>query len=200
MTSQLRPALVCLLILTAVCGVLYPACVTAVAVVAFPRQAAGSLIEQGGKAVGSALIGQPFTDPKYFWTRPSATAPQPYNAGAGAGSNLAPSNPALVDAVKQRVGALRAADPGNASPVPVDLVTCSGSGLDPQISVAAARYQLNRVARARGLDPGAVERLVEQHTQARFLGLVGEPVVAVVPLNLALDRQAGGAIDAAARR
>jgi K+-transporting ATPase ATPase C chain len=161
--------------------------VTGAARALFPGQAAGSLVLKAGKPVGSALIGQNFSDPKHFWGRPSATAPMPYNAGASTGSNLGPLNPALVDAVKGRIEALRAADPGNTAPVPVDLVTASGSGLDPHISPAGARYQVARVARARGLPQEQVAALVEQHVEAPWLGLIGEPVVNVLRLNLALD-------------
>lgn len=198
MLSQLRPAVVSLLVLTLVCGVVYPAIVTGVAKVVFPRQAEGSLIERDGKMVGSKLIGQAFTDPKYFWPRPSATSPTPYNGVAGSGSNLAPSNPALADAVKQRVEHLRAADPGNDSPVPVDLVTASASGLDPHVSPAAARYQVPRVARVRGLAPELVQEMVDRHTEQRFLGVIGEPVVNVLALNLELDQGAGRGVVSAA--
>ena len=187
MTAQLRPALVLLAVLSVVTGLAYPALVTAIAQVAFPLQANGSLIARDGKAVGSSLIGQPFDDPKYFWGRPSATAPLPYNAAASSGSNLGPTNPAQLEAVKGRVDALRAADPGNTGWVPVDLVTASGSGLDPHISPAAALYQVPRVAKARKLDPGAVHALVAQHTEGRTFGILGEPRVNVLALNLALD-------------
>jgi potassium-transporting ATPase KdpC subunit len=187
MSSQLRPALVLLALLTVITGVVYPLIVTVVAQVAFPRQANGSLVVRGDDVVGSALIGQPFDDPKYFWGRLSATAPFSYNAAASSGSNLGPLNPALTEAVKARVDALRAADPGNESPIPVDLVTASGSGLDPHVSPAAARWQVPRVARARGLDPAAVQALVEQHTEGRQWGFFGEARVNVLALNLALD-------------
>ncbi|HEX4995377.1 MAG TPA: potassium-transporting ATPase subunit KdpC [Methylomirabilota bacterium] len=185
--AHLRPALMSLLLLTVITGVAYPLLVTGVAQAVFPSQAGGSLIVRDGKVVGSALIGQPFDDPKYFWGRPSATSPFAYNAGASSGSNLSPTNPALIAAVQERVGALRAADPGNTAPVPVDLVTASGSGLDPDISPAAALYQVPRVARVRGLAPDAVRALVERHTERRFLGVLGEPRVNVLALNLAVD-------------
>jgi K+-transporting ATPase ATPase C chain len=186
MASTLRPALVLLLLLTLLLGVAYPLAVTGVAQFALPHQANGSLIEKNGKAVGSELIGQPFDDPRYFWSRPSATGPA-YNGGASTGSNLGPSNPALADAVKARLQALEDADPGNPAPVPVDLVTASGSGLDPHLSPAAALYQVQRVARERKVDAGRVKQLVEAHVQGRWLGLLGEPVVNVLELNLALD-------------
>lgn len=189
MVSQLRPALVLLVIMTILTGILYPFVITLVAQIAFPTQANGSLIMQNGTAVGSTLIGQPFDDPKYFWSRPSATAPVAYNAAASSGSNLGPTNPALADAVKGRVEALRAADPGNTAPVPVDLVTTSASGLDPHISVAAAQYQVGRVARARGLDVAKVQALVDQYTEGRQFWILGDPRVNVLALNLALDAQ-----------
>jgi potassium-transporting ATPase KdpC subunit len=186
--SHLRPALVSLVFLSLVTGVAYPLVVTAIAKVAFPHQANGSLIVKDGKVVGSELIGQPFDDPKYFWGRPSATSPHPYNAGASSGSNQGPTNPAFTKAVQERVDTLRAADPGNAAPVPVDLVTASASGLDPHISPAAALYQVRRVAKARNLDEAKVRQLVEAQTQGRQLGFLGEPRVNVLALNLALDR------------
>jgi K+-transporting ATPase ATPase C chain len=189
MLKELKPALLMLALLTVVTGGLYPIVVTGVAQGVFPHEANGSPIEQGGKVVGSELVGQPFTAPKYFWPRPSATGPVPYNAAASSGSNLGPANPALADAIKARIAALKAADPGNPLPIPVDLVTASGSGLDPHISPAAAAYQVGRVARARGLDPGAVRALVAAHTEARQLGGLGEPRVNVLTLNLALDKQ-----------
>lgn len=187
MLSQLRPALMVLLVLTLVTGVAYPLLVTGIAQVVFPSQANGSLIVKDGKIVGSWLIGQPFDDPKYFWNRPSATGPFADNAGASSGSNLSPTNPDLVKAVQGRVDALRAAEPGNTAPVPVDLVTASGSGLDPHISPAAALYQVPRVAKARGLRPEAVRQFVERHIEGRSLGFLGEPRVNVLALNLALD-------------
>jgi K+-transporting ATPase ATPase C chain len=187
MTTVFRPALVLFLILTVITGVIYPVVITGVAQVAFPTQAGGSIVLKDGKPVGSTLIGQSFSDPKHFWARPSATAPQPNNGLASGGSNQGPLNPALTDAVKQRIDALRAADPANKAPIPVDLVTASGSGLDPEISVAAAYYQLGRVAAARGLQPGAVRALVDAHTHGRWLGILGEPRVNVLELNLALD-------------
>ena len=187
MTAYLRPALTSLILFTLITGVAYPLVVTAIAQVLFPFQANGSLIVKDSTVVGSALIGQPFDDPRYFWGRPSATSPFGYNAAASSGSNLSPTNPALVSAVQGRVGALRAADPGNPAPVPVDLVTASGSGLDPHISPAAALYQAPRVARERKLTPDAVRALVERHTEGRFWGLLGEPRVNVLALNLALD-------------
>ena len=187
MLAHLRPALMILLLMTLLTGVAYPLVVTGIAQALFPAQANGSLVVKDGKAVGSSLIGQPFDDPKYFWSRPSATSPFADNAGSSSGSNLSPTNPDLVKAVQGRVDALRAADPGNTAPVPVDLVTASGSGLDPHISPAAALYQVLRVAKARKLDPEAVRQLVERHTEGRFLGFLGEPRVNVLTLNLALD-------------
>jgi len=185
--ATVRPALVLFLLLTLLTGVLYPLVVTGLAQLLFPHQAAGSIVRRDGRAVGSRLIGQSFSDPGHFWSRPSATTPQPYDGTASGGSNTASLNPALLDAVKTRVAALRAADPGNGAPVPIDLVTASGSGLDPEISLAAANYQAARVARARGLDVQRVQALIARHTEGRLLGVLGEPRVNVLELNLALD-------------
>jgi potassium-transporting ATPase KdpC subunit len=187
MWKHLRPAIVSLAVLTSITGLIYPVVVTGIAQVLFPHQANGSLIVKDGKAVGSALIGQPFDDPKYFWGRPSATSPFPNNAGASTGSNLGPINPDLQKQVRGRIEALRAADPGNTAAIPVDLVTTSGSGLDPDISPAAALYQVRRVAKARGLEEAAVRQLVEHQSVGRQFGLLGEPRVNVLQLNLALD-------------
>ncbi len=187
--SLVRPAVSLFVLLSIVTGLLYPGLVTGIAQLAFPAAANGSLILSDGKPVGSELIGQNFTAPKYFWGRPSATSPQAYNAGASSGSNQGPLNPALADAVKARVEALLAADPGNQRPVPIELVTASASGLDPHISPAAADYQADRVARARQLDPARVRQLIARHTESRELGVFGEPRVNVLKLNLALDAQ-----------
>lgn len=187
MWTQVRPAVLSLLLLTVITGLLYPLAVTGIAQVLFPDQANGSLIVRNGVAVGSALIGQPFDDPKYFWGRPSATSPYAYNAGASSGSNLGPTNEALKKGVADRVAALKAADPENQALVPVDLITASGSGLDPHISQAAATYQLHRVAKARGVAEEIVRRLVAEHTEGRQWGVFGEPRVNVLELNLALD-------------
>lgn len=187
MASLIRPALVLFTALTLATGVAYPLLVTGAAQAAFPAQASGSLLMREGQVVGSALIGQNFADPGHFWGRPSATAPMPYNAAASGGSNLGPANPALAEAVQARVQALRAADPGNGEAVPIDLVTASASGLDPHVSPAAARYQITRVARARGLTPARIAALVEDHTQAPLWGFLGEPRVNVLRLNLALQ-------------
>src|SRR5499427_2227289 len=190
MRSEIRPALLMLVVLTVITGVVYPLIVTGVAQLAFPHQASGSLIVRNGVVVGSSWIGQEFSDPKYFWGRLSATTP-PYNAGASSGSNLGPTNPALFDAVKARIVALRVADSSATRPVPVDLVTASASGLDPHVSLAAAEYQAPRVARARGLAIEAVRTRITEHTTGRWLGVIGEPVVNVLELNLALDGTAG---------
>jgi K+-transporting ATPase ATPase C chain len=191
MLKHLRSAIVSLALLSALTGLVYPLVVTGIAQVLFPRQANGSLIMKGGKAVGSELIGQPFDDPKYFWGRPSATSPFANNAGASSGSNLGPTNSDLQKQVQDRIEGLRTADPGNTAPVPVDLVTASGSGLDPHISPAAALYQVRRVAKARGLAEEAIRRLVEQHMEGRQLGFLGEPRINVLKLNLALDSLKG---------
>jgi len=185
--TALRPALILLLLLTALTGIAYPLLVTGLAQLAFPRQAGGSLVLQAGQPVGSRLIGQSFADPKHFWSRPSASAPQPYNGLASGGSNLGPLNPALTDAVQARIKALHAADPSNHAPIPVDLVTASASGLDPDISLAAAYYQLPRVARERGMAPEKLRALVAAHAHGRWLGILGEPRVNVLDLNMALD-------------
>jgi len=189
MLTHVRAAIVSLALFTMVTGLAYPAIVTVIAQLVFPHQANGSLTVKDGKPVGSTLIGQLFDDPRYFWGRPSATSPFGYNAGASGASNLSPTNADLIKAVQGRVEALRAADPGNTTPVPVDLVTASGSGLDPHISPAAALYQVGRVARARKLDEAVVRDLVAKHTEGRQLGLLGEPRVSVLALNLALDAQ-----------
>jgi K+-transporting ATPase ATPase C chain len=183
---QLRAAVRLFLLLTALTGVVYPGLVTLIAGVCFPNQAGGSLIVRSGHTVGSALIGQPFSGPKYFWGRPSATTP-PYNAAASGGSNLGPTSTVLLEQVRERVRVLRAADPGNDDPVPVDLVTASGSGLDPHISPEAAGFQVRRIARSRGMDAAKVRLLLQQYTEPRQLGLLGEPRVNVLRLNLALD-------------
>jgi K+-transporting ATPase ATPase C chain len=188
MKNLIRPAVSLFVLLTVMTGVVYPLAVTGIAQAVFPKQAAGSLIVRNGQVVGSSLIGQNFSDPKYFWGRPSATSPMPYNAANSSGSNLGPSNPALLAAVKARVDALKAADPANVAPIPVDLVTASGSGLDPDISEAAAEYQATRVARLRGLAPDVVGAVVERHTRGRDLGFLGEPRVNVLELNLDLDQ------------
>lgn len=187
MFKELRSAFMMLLVMTLITGAIYPLAVTAIAQGVFQRQANGSLVERDGKPAGSELIGQPFSDPKYFWGRPSATAPYPYNAAASGGSNQGPLNPALAEAVVSRIKTLRDADPGNAAPVPADLVTASGSGLDPHVSPAAAVYQVNRVAKARKLDPQQVRNLVAEATAGRQFGILGEPRVNVLKLNLALD-------------
>ncbi|MGM9488533.1 potassium-transporting ATPase subunit KdpC [Ideonella sp. YS5] len=184
----LRPAVTLFVVLSLITGLAYPLLTTGVAQAVFPDQANGSLVrDAGGQVIGSSLIGQAFGDPRHFWGRPSATAPMAYNAGASTGSNLGPSNPALHDAVKARIEALRAADPGNTAPVPIDLVTASGSGLDPEMSRAAADYQAARVARVRGLSVAQVRQLIDQNTRTPWLGFLGEPRVNVLELNLALD-------------
>lgn len=186
MFKELRPAIITFTLLTVITGIAYPLAVTAFAQL-FPNKASGSVIEVNGKAVGSALIGQPFSDPRYFWGRPSATSPQPYNGAASSGSNQGPTNKALAEAVADRIKALREADPGNNHPVPADLVTASGSGLDPHISPDAIAYQLARVVRARNLPEAKVSELVAGHTEGRTFGVLGEARVNVVRLNLALD-------------
>lgn len=189
MFKTIKPAVSLLLAMTLLTGVLYPTVVTGVAQLLFAGQANGSLIQNSqGKAIGSSLIGQAFTSPGYFWDRPSATGPFPYNAGASSGSNLGPTNPAFLDAVKARIEALRAADPDNKSPVPVDLVTASASGLDPHVSPAAAEYQINRIAKARHIAPDKLRALVAAHTEGRQWGFLGEPRVNIAALNRALDR------------
>jgi K+-transporting ATPase ATPase C chain len=187
MRNQIRQALMTLLVFTVLTGLVYPLVVTGIAQLVFPAQANGSLIVQNGQTLGSKLIGQPFDNPKYFWGRLSATGPYPYNAAASSGSNFGPINPALLDAVNARIAALKTADPSNTQPIPVDLVTSSGSGLDPDISVAAALYQLPRVSKARGLSESAVRTLVDKYTRGRQLGFLGEPRVNFLELNLALD-------------
>ena len=187
MLKSLKSALLMLLILSIITGIVYPLVVTAAAQLLFPRQANGSLIRSDGKTVGSELIGQTFADPGHFWSRPSATAPYPYNAASSSGSNQGPTNPALTDAVAGRIKALKDADPGNPLTIPVDLVTASASGLDPHISPAAAQYQVSRVARAQHLSPEQVRALVEKYTESRQFGFLGEPRVNVLQLNLALD-------------
>jgi K+-transporting ATPase ATPase C chain len=184
---EVRPAILVFVILSIVTGAIYPLIVTGIAQLAFPTQANGSLIERNGKIVGSALIGQPFSDPKYFWSRPSATAAFPYDPSSSSGSNQGPLNPALTEAVKARIGALHAADPTQTKPIPIDLVTASGSGLDPHISPAAAAYQISRIARVRGLPEDRVRDLVARHTEGRQWTIFGEPRVNVLKLNLALD-------------
>lgn len=188
--TQLKPAFLSLLVLSVLTGVVYPLAVTGIAQIVFPAQANGSLIVKDGAVLGSTLIGQPFDDPKYFWSRASATGPMAYNGAVSSGSNMGPLHDDLTAAVQGRIEALRTADPGNSAPVPIDLVTASGSGLDPHISPAAARYQAGRVARVRGIPEATVLDLIGKHTMSRQLGILGEPVVAVLPLNLALDAQA----------
>jgi potassium-transporting ATPase KdpC subunit len=187
MLKQTKQAFLLLAAFSLLTGIIYPLVITGIAQVVFPKQANGSLIYRDGKPVGSSLIGQPFTDPKYFWSRPSATSPMPYNAESSGGSNLGPTNSDLVKAVQERIAALRKADPGNDAPIPIDLVTTSASGLDPHISLAAAEYQVGRVAKSRGMDEKVVRQLVVKHTESRTFGLLGEPRVNVVELNLDLD-------------
>lgn len=189
MLSTFRPAIVLFGALTLVVGVLYPLAVTGIGQAVFPAQAAGSIIDSKGQPVGSTLIGQSFSSPKYFWGRPSATGPMPNNAGGSSGSNQGPNNPALVDAVKGRADTLKALDPGNTALIPVDLVTASASGLDPDISVAAAQYQTRRVAAARRIAPEKVRELIQSHQQQQYFGFFGEPSVNVLALNLALDAE-----------
>lgn len=189
LTQQLRPAVSLLIAMTLLLGIGYPLVITGIARVALTSQAQGSLVRNGGQVVGSRLIGQAFSDPKHFWGRPSATTPQPYNGVGSAGSNLGPLNPALLDQVNANAKALRDADAGNKQPVPVDLVTASASGLDPEISIAGARYQAGRIARARGIPVAQVEALISAHQEGRLLGFLGEPRVNVLELNLALDGQ-----------
>jgi K+-transporting ATPase ATPase C chain len=192
MWNHLKSSFTMLVYMTVITGLIYPVVVTAVAQAFLSKPANGSLIVKDGKPIGSELIGQPFSNPKYFWSRPSATGPYPYNASSSSGSNQGPINPALTDAVAARIKALRDADPGNTAPVPVDLVTASGSGLDPQISPTAAYYQAGRVARARGIDPNRVRTMVAEHTKGRQFGILGEPRVNVLELNLALDGLVAG--------
>ena len=188
--EQLKPAVIIFVMLTIITGIIYPLLVTGIAQGIFPEKANGSLIYRNGKPVGSALIGQQFSDPRYFWGRPSATATVPYNATASSGSNYGPMNPAYLEAVQSRITALVVADPGNRNPIPVDLTTASGSGLDPDISPAGAEYQIPRVARLRGFSEGTVRDIVHRHTSGRFLSILGEPVVHVLEVNLALDEMA----------
>lgn len=185
----IRNTLLSLLMFTILTGIIYPLAVTGIAQVIFPEQANGSILMKDGKAVGSRLIGQQFDDPKYFWGRPSATGPYPYNSAASSGSNLGPNNPNLTAAVDARIKALREAEPGNIARIPVDLVTASGSGLDPHISLAAAEYQVKRVAKVRGIEDTRISDIVARNTRGRWLGLIGEPVINVLDLNLALDER-----------
>jgi len=187
MLRELRPTLIVFLLLTVLTGLVYPGIVTLIGRIAFPEKVSGSIIERDGRAIGSHLLGQGFSSPRYFWSRPSATGPQAYNGAVSSGSNLGPVNPALEKAVRDRISALRSVDPGNDQAVPVDLVTASASGLDPDISVAAASYQLARVARVRGLEESKVLELVQAATRGRTFGVLGEPRVNVLELNLALD-------------
>ncbi|MBF0567780.1 MAG: potassium-transporting ATPase subunit KdpC [Nitrospirae bacterium] len=187
MMAVIRTSIISLVVFTVMLGIIYPMAMTGVSQVLFPDKANGSIIEKNGKAVGSALIGQPFSDPRYFWSRPSATTPYPYNASSSSGSNLGQNNPDLQKALSDRIAALKAADPENTQPIPVDLITASGSGLDPHISPAAALYQVRRVAKQRGIGEGLVLSLVETYKESRQLGILGDPVVNVVKLNMALD-------------
>lgn len=189
MLTMIRNTLMFLLLFTLLTGIIYPLAVTGIAQVIFPHQANGSIIMKNRKAVGSELIGQQFNDPKYFWGRLSATSPYPYNSASSSGSNLGPNNTDFVKAMQERIDALRASDPSNDSKVPVDLVTTSGSGLDPHISLAAAEYQIHRIAKNRGIDSAVVRTMIAQYSQGRWLGLIGEPVVNVLELNLALDEK-----------
>ena len=193
MRTLIRPALVLFLFFTVLTGLLYPLVITGIAQAAFGHAASGSIVTRGDKPIGSSLIGQNFSDPKYFWGRPSATSPQPYAGTASSGSNLGPLNPALIDGIRGRIQALRAADPGNSTPLPVDLVTASASGLDPEESIAAALYQAPRVARVRGVPVAVVREVIAAHSKPRWLGAFGEPRVNVLALNLALDDLAPGA-------
>jgi potassium-transporting ATPase KdpC subunit len=185
--EQIRPAILVFIVLTIITGVVYPVVVTGIAQLFFHNKANGSLIYRNGRPIGSSLIGQPFDDPKYFWGRPSVTSPVPYNSSSSSGSNLGPSSPALVDAAKTRIKSLRAVDPGNTNSIPIDLVTSSASGLDPHLSLAGIYYQIPRVARTRGLPQDAIKIIILEHTSGRLLGLIGEPVVNILELNLALD-------------
>lgn len=189
MKSTLRPALVLFFVLTLICGVIYPYAITGIGKLAFKEQAEGSLVARNGKVVGSSLIGQSFSSPQYFWGRPSATGPMPNNATASSGANQGPLNPALIDNVKGRIDALKAVDPTNTAPIPVDLVTASASGLDPEISLAAAQYQTGRIARERKMSLEEVQSIIGKHSQGQYLGFFGEPRVNVLALNLALDQR-----------
>jgi K+-transporting ATPase ATPase C chain len=193
MRSLIRPAVVLFVFFTVLTGLVYPLAITGIAQAAFGHAASGSIVSRDGKPIGSSLIGQNFSDPKYFWGRPSATSPQPYAGTASSGSNLGPLNPALIDGIKGRIQALRTADPGNSAPIPVDLVTASASGLDPEESIAATQYQASRVARVRGVPLSVVQAVIQAHSRPRWLGAFGEPRVNVLALNLALDDLAPGA-------
>jgi K+-transporting ATPase ATPase C chain len=185
--EQIKPAVITFFLLTIITGIIYPLLVTGVAQGFFHEKADGSLIYRSGTPVGSTLIGQPFDDPRYFWGRPSTTSPVPYNAASSSGSNFGPLNPSFIDAVKSRIATIKSVDPNNKNPIPVDLITSSASGLDPHISLSGAYYQIPRVAHLRGLSEDTVRTVVQQHTSGRFLGLIGEPVVPVLEINLALD-------------